>query len=127
MRCLVSIWILPLRRGGGDVKARQDGLCSVIMSWEALQHPTFTVSSGCPTITDAAAPRPPATKSMTRSVDTNPEEPCWWSGGITVDDVSFTLLSVDTDSEEGCCWSGGMITPADEKSFTVPSDPRHDN
>ena len=72
---------------------------------------TFIVSSGCPTITDAAAPRPPATKSMTRSVVTDPEEPCWGSDGIAADDESFTVLSVDTDQEEGCCWSGGMITP----------------
>ena len=88
---------------------------------------TFIVSSGCPTITDAAAPRPPATKSMTRSVDTDPEEPCWWSGGIAADDESFTLLWVDTDQEEGCCWLGTMMTTADEESYTVPPDTRHDN
>ena len=61
---------------------------------------TFIVSSGCPTITDAAAPRPPATKSMTRSVDTDPEEPCWGSGGIAADDESFTLLWVEVDTDQ---------------------------
>ena len=34
---------------------------------------TLTVSRGCPTTTEAAAPRPPATKSMIMSVDTDAE------------------------------------------------------